>query len=91
MFFTIGTLVFESFFNKVPGLQTPTQVFSCEICKIFRNTFFNRTTPMAASEAPKLLIDRYVRIKIGVTEIKICEKIFFNTTKAFPDLLSQRE
>ena len=28
-------------FNKVAGLkETPTQVFSYEICKIFKNTFF---------------------------------------------------
>ena len=30
--------------------ETPTQVFSWEICEIFKNTFFYRTTPVAASE-----------------------------------------
>ena len=36
---------------KVAGLkETPTQVFSCEICEIFKNTFFYRTHPVAASE-----------------------------------------
>ena len=40
--------------NKVAGLQlyqkeTSTQLFSCEICKIFKNTFFYRTPPMAVS------------------------------------------
>ena len=36
----------ESLFNKVTGLKdTPTQVFSCEICGLFKNTFFNRTPP----------------------------------------------
>ena len=36
----------ESLFNKFAGLQstllneTPTQVFSCEICEIFQNTKF---------------------------------------------------
>ena len=39
------TSVLESLFNKVVGLQlyyknAPTQVFSCEICKIFKNTYF---------------------------------------------------
>ena len=29
--------------------ETPTQVFSCEFCEIFNNTFFQRTTPIAAS------------------------------------------
>ena len=38
----------ESLFNKVAGLkacifnnkETPTQVFSCEYCEIFKNSFF---------------------------------------------------
>ena len=46
------------FINKVAGQKdrnfnkkdTPTQVFSFEICEIFNNTFFYRTAPMAASE-----------------------------------------
>ena len=28
--------------------ETPTQVFSCEICDIFKNNFFYRTPPVAA-------------------------------------------
>ena len=28
------------FFNKVAGLRPEAQVFSCEFCKIFKNTFF---------------------------------------------------
>ena len=47
----------KSLFNKVVGLQglqfyskeTPTQVFSYEICQIFKNNFFCRTAPVAAS------------------------------------------
>ena len=35
----------ESLFNKVAG----TQVFSCEICKIVKNTNFYRALPLAAS------------------------------------------
>ena len=30
--------------------MTPTQVFSYEICKLFKTTFFYRTFPVAASE-----------------------------------------
>ena len=42
------TPVLESLFNKVADLQayqkeTSPQVFSCEICKISKNTFFYRT------------------------------------------------
>ena len=45
------TPVLVSLFNKVAGLkETLPRVFSCEICEIFKNTFFSRTPPMAASE-----------------------------------------
>ena len=44
------------FFNKVAGgacnfikKETLAQVFSCEFCKISKNTFFYRTPPVAAS------------------------------------------
>ena len=38
--------------------ETQTQMFSCEIHKIFKNTYFYRTSSMAASEniVPKSLI-----------------------------------
>ena len=39
------TPVLESLFNKVGGLQ-----FSCEYCEIFKNNFFHKTPPVAASE-----------------------------------------
>ena len=29
--------------------ETPTLVFSCEVCEIFKDTFFYRTPPVAAS------------------------------------------
>ena len=29
--------------------ETPTQALSCEICENFKNIFFNRTPPVAAS------------------------------------------
>ena len=34
--------------------ETPTQVFSCEIFEIFKDTFFYRTPPMTASGSLKL-------------------------------------
>ena len=41
----------ESLFNKVADLkETPTQVFSSEMCEIFKDTFFYRTPPVAASD-----------------------------------------
>ena len=36
----------ESLFNKVAGLRVSTKVFSCEYCKVFKNSFFYRTTPL---------------------------------------------
>ena len=47
----------ESLFNKAAGLKvynfietkTPTQVFSCKYCEIFKNSFFDRTPWVAAS------------------------------------------
>ena len=44
------------FFNKVAGAcnfikkETLAQVFSCQFCEIFKNTFFKRTPLVAASE-----------------------------------------
>ena len=52
------TSVSESLFNKVYGnfkftcnfiKKIPTQVFSCEICEVFKNIFFYKTPPVAAS------------------------------------------
>ena len=53
-----GKHLYQSlFFNKVASLQacdfikkeTLAQVFSCEFCEIFKNTFFHRTPSVAAS------------------------------------------
>ena len=38
----------ESLFNKVAGLQAQ-QVFSCEYCEIFKDTYFEEHVHMAAS------------------------------------------
>ena len=53
---TFVKIALESLFNKVPGLKfvtllkkPPAQVFSCEICETFKNTYFHRTLPVAAS------------------------------------------
>ena len=49
--------VLESlFFNKVAGLRTLTQVFSCEFCQISKNTFSYRTPPVAASNTTLAII-----------------------------------
>ena len=37
------------FFNNFIKKETLAQVLSCEFCEIFRNTFFYRTPPVAAS------------------------------------------
>ena len=52
----------ESLFNKVAGLKRSatllkrdsTQMFPYEIYEIFRNTFFYRTPPVAASEIKEI-------------------------------------
>ena len=36
--------------------ETPTQVLSCKICEIFKNTFFYRTFPLAASIGQRLVL-----------------------------------
>ena len=58
--FTRKHLYWSLFLNKVAGLQncnfikkTSTQVFSSEVCEIFKTTFFYRTSPMAASDSFK--------------------------------------
>ena len=47
-------------FNKVVGPQkkeTPTQVFSCEFCELFRNTYFVEDLWTAGSETPVRLFE----------------------------------
>ena len=55
-------------FNKVPdraGLQlldwkeTPTQMFSCENRKIFKNSFFKKTPPVAGSDKRTTLSSKH--------------------------------
>ena len=60
----------ESLFNRVEGLkdcnfieEAPTQVFSCEISEIFKNNFFYRMSPLAASGRGRLV--KFVLIHIN--------------------------
>ena len=51
--FTGKTAALESLFNKVADLKdylkkTPTQVFFCEYCKIFKNTYLKKYLRTAA-------------------------------------------
>ena len=39
---------------KKPVLETPTLVFSCEYCEIFKNSFVYRTPLVAAVEKNKI-------------------------------------
>ena len=46
----------QSIFDKAPDLQTstllkgePTQVFKCQYCEIFKNTYFEKRLRTAAS------------------------------------------
>ena len=39
------TRVMESVFNKVAGVQ-----LSCKYCRIFKNSFFHKTRPVAVSK-----------------------------------------
>ena len=62
-FFKIGVL--KKFANfRWKGLQlflktqTPTQMFSGEICEIFKNTFFHRTPTVAASGCCNVTLKR---------------------------------
>ena len=61
--------------------ETPIQVFSCEICEIFKNNFFYRTPQVAASRIPRftstpsrsLLVQRSNRN--SKTICQICSKL----------------
>ena len=53
--------------KQASGLQlikkeTLAQVFSCEFCKISKNTFCYRTPPVAASLNPTLTFNRFVQV-----------------------------
>ena len=50
------TPVLQSLFNKVAGLKAPTQLFCCEICVIFKNTYFEDYLRTSASVNILLII-----------------------------------
>ena len=82
--FTGKHLCQSLFFNKVPGITPATllkkrlaQVFSCEFCEIFKNTFFYRTSPVAASErvffSGKSILTHFISL-ISFYPPRKCEK-----------------
>ena len=56
-----NTCASESFLIKLPQAwnfikkDSLAQVFSCEFCEIYKNTFFYRRPPVAASECMKFV------------------------------------
>ena len=98
MFFQKGALknftifkrkhVLESLFNKFVSVQarkeTPIQVFSCEYCEIFKNTFFYRTDSVAS--VPRLDVFTYCCVKQSRANTRILNNLWtFNPPP--PDLL----
>ena len=49
LFLKISESSQENTFVEVSFLETPTQVFSCKDCKIFKNTYFEKYLRTAAS------------------------------------------
>ena len=62
--FTRKHMHWSLFFNKVVGLrpatllkkENRTQIFCCELCEIFQNTFFTEYLPVASYQQPRLQI-----------------------------------
>ena len=65
--------------NKVAlqHMWTPTQVFSCEYCKIFKNSFLHKTSLVAASGPVKNLWWRFF-IYVTIQKMKFSIKDFFS-------------
>ena len=83
----------EVFCKKVAGgacnfikKETLTQVFSCEFCKISKNTFFYRTPPVAASA----VFGQYVR-KLDIKFSRQDNKVMLNIDKCPDDPLLQQK
>ena len=67
MVFRIGVLKnFTNFFGK-QLLESPTQVFTCEICEIFKSTFFHITPSVAAFGSFCQLLPSF-RNSLGTTD-----------------------
>ena len=61
--------------------ETQTQVFFCEYCKIFKNSFFYRTLPVAASEVYErtlslFLVDKASFLKLREIYQQTSESLF---------------
>ena len=57
------TLVLESLFNKV-GEETSTQVFSCEYCKSFKNSFFYRAPSRCFCQFDKVSFEYWASVDL---------------------------
>ena len=49
--------------------ETPTQVFSCEICEMFKNAYFDEQMPTAASNTPSPFTLNSLKILEGTHEL----------------------
>ena len=52
--------------------KNPTQVFSCEYCKVFQSTFFYRKPPMANSDSNN---------KVLTKKLKFAQHLFLNANE----------
>ena len=80
----------ESLFNKVYSKDTkeaPTQVFSCEYCKIFKNTFFTEhlrwllllwLSAYSRSSRPDVLWENFAK-----TGRHLCQRLFLMKLQVF--------
>ena len=87
-----NTCVGVSFFKKVTGLrpcnfikkETPTRVFSCKICEIFKNTYFEehlRTAPSESTMKKELSIGilySYIMVAMKFHLTKVLKTVCFN-------------
>ena len=69
--------------------KRPTHVISCEICEIFKSTFFYRTSPVAASEGFKFPACNFIKRKTPEKKFfcKFCQifKNIFSFDRSHPD------
>ena len=66
-----NTCTKDSFLIKLQAeKETLAQVFSCEFCKITKNTFSYGTPPVAASEISLLILSEFKGIKSHEVKIK---------------------
>ena len=76
----------ESLFNKIDSKdikEAQTQMFSCEYCGIFKNTFFTELLSVAASAVLKKFVDSQENIGDGGS----IHLYFFTNTTEFNKML----